>query len=290
MSRLSRWLRSHRPDPKPYVPPPDSYEHLLYAPRFQARSIELAGGEFHIADGVTFYASHCEIFRDEIYRFPASRPTPLIVDCGANCGVSVAYFKMLYPRARIIAVEADPKIFEILNRNVVQRGYADVTLVKKAVAVGDKPVTFHHEGADAGRIHKMQNAKGECTVPVIGLDELLQEPVDFLKIDIEGAETDVICSCTRLEAAAQVFLEYHSFADAAQSLHRVLEKLASSGFRYYLRTQFCPKRPLVEESCHLGMDLQVNVFAKRIGLRSVRHLQNPVCGNGQSSPDVGRAA
>ena len=262
---------------------------MLYVPRYQTQTIELAGGEFQIADGVTFYASHREIFRDEIYRFPATRPAPLIVDCGANCGVGVVYFKMLYPQARIVAVEADPQIYEILKGNVARRGYADVTLVNKAVAMGDKPVTFHREGSNAGRIHRMQSVRGECTVPVIGLDELLQEQVDFLKIDIEGAETEVIEACTRLAAASQVFVEYHSFADAEQSLHRVLEKLASSGFRYFLRTQFCPSQPLLEDNCYLGMDLQLNIFAKRTGLRSVHHFQNPADGNEQSSPDASQA-
>jgi len=297
MSRLTRWLRSRRgvpdpyaPPPDPNAPPPDPYEHLLYVPRYELCTVELAGGEFRLPDGASFYASHGEIFRDEIYRFPATDRAPRIVDCGANCGIGVVYFKSLYPQARIIAVEADPEIFELLKWNVARRGYADVALLNKAVAVGSEPVTFHRDGADAGRIHRLDRAKGQCTVPVVELDELLREPVDLLKIDIEGAETGVVCACTRLDAAEHVFLEYHSFADAPQSLHQVLDKLATSGFRYYLRTQFCPQRPLVEDDCYLGMDLQVNVFAKRIGLRSAYQLEDPVCGNGESSPDIGRAA
>ncbi len=70
----------------------------------------------------------------------------------------------------------------------------------------------------------------------------------------------------RLDAARQLFIEYHSFADTEQSLHVLLQRLAESGFRYYLQTQFCPRRPLVENDRHLGMDLQINVFAKRAGL------------------------
>ena len=58
-------------------------------------------------------------------------------------------------------------------------------------------------------------------------------------------------------------VEYHSFADAPQRLHKVLDRLAEAGFRYYAQTQFCPARPLVEDSNHLGMDLQLNIFAKR---------------------------
>ena len=50
-----------------------------------------------------FWYLHCyrEIFGDQVYRFIANRQDPLIIDCGANIGMSVIYFKYLYPDARI---------------------------------------------------------------------------------------------------------------------------------------------------------------------------------------------
>jgi FkbM family methyltransferase len=258
MSRLSRWLRSRK------AARPTPYEHLRRAPRYETRTIQLCGKDFRVADGPSFCASYREIFQQELYRFASKTAAPLIVDCGANCGVSVVYFKRIYPRARIVAVEADPHIFSLLEWNVAWHRLTDVTLLNKAITVGCTPVTFHCQGADAGRIHNMESARERCTVPAIELDELLNEPVELLKIDIEGAETEAICSSQRLGVAAQIFCEYHSFADAPQSLHPMLAKLSTSGFRYYLHTQHCAKRPLIENDCHLGMDLQVNVFAKRV--------------------------
>jgi hypothetical protein len=41
--------------------------------------------------------------------------------------------------------------------------------------------------------------------------------------------------------------------------------LAEAGFRYYVQTQYCPRQPLVKATAHLGMDLQLNIFAKRPG-------------------------
>src|SRR5688572_3562695 len=38
-----------------------------------------------------------ELFEDEIYRFTAAHSSPLIIDCGANIGLSILYFKQLYP-------------------------------------------------------------------------------------------------------------------------------------------------------------------------------------------------
>jgi FkbM family methyltransferase len=257
MSRLRRWLQSLRSTP------PTPYEHLLRTPRFEVRTEQLLGKPFRIADSISFHASYREIFVNELYRFHTSTLAPLIIDCGANCGVSVIYFKWLYPAAKIIAIEADPEIFALLKWNVSSHGLTDVTLINKAIAVGTEPVTFHREGADAGRIHFMSGAKARLTVPVISLDQLLAQGADLLKMDIEGAETDVLRACDRLTTVSQLMVEYHSFADASQGLHEMLTELAAAGFRYYVQTQFCPTRPLVEDTCHLGMDLQLNVFAKR---------------------------
>ena len=257
MSRLTRWMRSHG-----IVKTPQE-EDLRLLPTGQPGITQVGGEDYRFVDGATFCASYDEIFGDEIYRFCAATPAPRIVDCGANCGLSVLYFKTLYPRSRIVAVEADPDIFDTLTWNVTQRGWSDVALVNKAVAVGCDEVTFHRQGADAGRIHPLRGAVGTCSVPVVELDELLSEPTDLLKIDIEGAETEVLAGCRRLDMVSMLFVEYHSFVDTEQSLHAVLAKLAASGFRYYMWTQVCARRPLAESKDFLGMDLQVNVFAKR---------------------------
>jgi FkbM family methyltransferase len=257
MSRIGRWIRFRRK--LPLTP----YEDLRRLPRFEVHTVQLLGKPFQIADSISFYASYREIFINEIYRFHSPHSAPLIVDCGANCGVSVIYFKSLFPEAKIIAVEADPEIFALLKWNVASHGLTNVTLINQAIAVGTEQVTFHREGADAGRIHHLSSAKERITVRAISLDQLLAEPVDLLKVDIEGAETDALLACQRLNTVSQLMVEYHSFADAPQSLHEVLDRLAGAGFRYYAQTQFCPDRPLVDDTSHLGMDLQLNIFAKR---------------------------
>ncbi len=265
MSRLSRWFRARRNPSIPATP----YEHLLAAPRFQVRTEQLMGEPFQIPDSVSFYCSYREIFVDQLYQFRTDCPNPLIVDGGANCGLSVLYFKRLFPAARVIAVEADPHMFALLEENILRFKLTDVTLINKAIAVGGAEVTFHREGADAGRIHALDDAIEKFAVPVVSLDELLVEPVEFLKLDIEGAESDVICSSQRLNAVSQFMIEYHSFADVPQSLPSLLNKLAEIGCRYRLQTQYCPKRPLVDDTCHLGMDFQLNIFADRADQRAV---------------------
>lgn len=239
------------------------YEHLLALPRYDETTVTLLDRPFRIADAASFYWSYREIFLDEIYRFAAPTPAPVIVDCGANHGTSVVYFKSLYPGAQITAVESDPKIFAHLAWNIGERGFSGVTLVNKAVSNATQPVRFFHEGADAGRTHFLDGAKGTFEVAPVALDSLLGDRVDFLKMDIEGGETEAICAAEKLANVRQIFIEYHSFAGAEQTLAALLQKLTAAGFRYYIQTQFCAPRPLLAAECQLGMDLQLNIFATR---------------------------
>ncbi len=57
-----------------------------------------------------------EIITQEIYRFKADTDAPLILDCGANIGLSALYFQRLYPKARIMAFEPDTHNFELLTK------------------------------------------------------------------------------------------------------------------------------------------------------------------------------
>ncbi|HEY5657150.1 MAG TPA: FkbM family methyltransferase [Myxococcota bacterium] len=244
--------------------PCEPYAELRDLPRYQRSVVELLGHPFVVPDGISFYNNYREIFVDEIYRFSSPDARPVIVDCGANIGTSILYFKSIYPDCSITALEADPGMFSILENNLAARGLEGITLINKALHHEGLPVSFHVEGADAGRIHPLGDAcKESITVETIRLDDLIGERVDFLKIDVEGAETEVICASRKLGRASSLFVEYHSFADSPQILPRLLSALTDCGFRYFIQTQQCPARPLVQQDNHLGMDLQLNIFARR---------------------------
>ena len=42
----------------------------------------------------------------------------MIIDCGANIGISLIYLKMVLPQSKIIAFEPDPFLFDYLTRNI----------------------------------------------------------------------------------------------------------------------------------------------------------------------------
>lgn len=240
-----------------------AYEELIGIPRYQEQTVRLNGADFKIADALSFRHSYVEIFEKEIYRFPCSHSQPRIIDCGSNYGTSVVYFKSLYPDAFVTAVECDPAIFEILVWNIKQRGLENVLTLNKAVSNTQGPLKFFPEGADSGRLISCGESRMSIEVEALSLDSLLTEPVDFLKIDIEGEETSVLCGSQSLDRVQNLFVEFHSFVGCAQQLDILLEKLSSCGFRYFIQTQFCPTMPLMATEDYLGMDLQLNIFARR---------------------------
>jgi FkbM family methyltransferase len=239
----------------------EPFQELLEVTRFTPRTVELLGRPFQIGDGPSFFYSYREIFLEEIYRFDTHSATPRIVDCGSNYGTSLVYFKNLYAGARITGVEADPAIFRLLAQNCAD---LDVELINKAVSDSHEAVEFYCQSGDSGRAARaLHDPKTGIRVPGVTLDELIDGPVDFLKIDIEGSEVRALEVCTRIGQVQQMFVEYHSFQGEKQTLDRLLRLLSANGFRYFIRDQMCSTRPLVEEKVYFGMDLQLNIFAKR---------------------------
>jgi FkbM family methyltransferase len=235
-------------------------------PRYTEFTSRLFGFPLVIPDGASFYACYKEVFGNGIYAFQPSTERPYIIDAGANIGLAVIYFKQHFPASRIVAIEADPVVFSILRQNVSAAGYEGIELVNKALWTSEAGIDFFQEGADAGRIPRTEDAGigPKIRVPTVRLSSFLRTRVDFLKVDIEGAEIDVLSeSAPLLRNVEHLFVEYHSFEQEVQRLDTLLALLREQGFRVYVQTCVCPPRPFLERPSHLGMDLQLNIFATR---------------------------
>src|SRR4051794_24416776 len=75
-----------------------------------------------------------DLFDNHIYGFRSEESAPRILDLGGNIGMSVIYFKDLYPAATIVALEPDPAIFPYLEENLRLNGLEGVELLQAAVA------------------------------------------------------------------------------------------------------------------------------------------------------------
>jgi FkbM family methyltransferase len=230
------------------------------APRLRPRAgIRFNGLRLDIADEPSFLWQYKEIYVDELYRFPPETQTPLIYDCGANIGVSVCYFKTHYPGAAVKAFEPDAALFKLLKGNIEQNGLMKgVSLFNEAVWIHANGVLFSGDGADGGAV-----APEGFPVKSVRLRDRLagEERVDFLKIDIEGAEVDVLLDCEDvLRNVRRLFIEFHGDKQQPQRLSILLALLERTGFRYAIQSAHPKRSPFVTPAAPGPFDLQLNIF------------------------------
>jgi len=240
---------------------------LLYGgkKRYERGKIKFNGFKFIVADYMSFLYQYKEIFVDEYYRFQSDNDSPLIYDCGSNVGTSCAYFKMIYPGSIIKAFEADPHITKILKSNIKNNGLTNIEVINKAVWINNSDVELSIEGADGSSVYLDENVK---KVSSVRLKDLLdsENRVDMLKMDIEGAENDVILDCgNSLKVVDNIFIEYHSFINSKQKLSGILNVLEQNNFRYFIKNDSVRNMPLINKTNvdYPIMDLQLNIFGYR---------------------------
>jgi len=234
-------------------------------PRHQTMEIPFGRYRFTVPDAFSFVWQYKEIFADESYRFATNSSNPVILDCGANIGTSIVWFRQMYSTARIIAFEAEPAIGEVLTRNLERNGVSGVDIVQKAVWTDNGGLDFGSGEADAASLF---SETGRRRVPSVRLrDYLLRETrIDMLKIDIEGAETAVLLDCRdALTNVQNMFIEFHAYIGHPQTLASVMQVLEEAGFRYYIDSSQGRTKPLVNHRYRGNdqMDVQLNIFAYR---------------------------
>lgn len=237
---------------------------LGFKKRYEKATVSISGLKFKIPDAKSFIWQYHEIFGNESYKFKTEVSQPIIYDCGSNVGTSVLYLKQLYPSSIIHAFEPDPSVFEFLQSNIENNKMDGVVLHKAAAWTEDTTLQFSSEGADAGKVGA-QNTNA-ISVQAINLKSLLEKEqrVDFLKIDIEGAEYEVLEHCQdALSKVQNIFVECHSYNASSQKIASVLSILNKQGFRYYIHNESIRKSPFINRKKEQQMDMQLNIFAYR---------------------------
>jgi len=162
-----------------------------------------------------------EIFLGEVYNIKLNKKNPKIIDAGAYLGLSLLYFKKHYPQANILAFEPNPNIFPLLEENIEMNNLQNV--IVENVALGRKNTTrdFYIDSSD---IHSFSTSSfiknawngAQMTIPiqvkVRKLSEYINEEIDLLKMDIEGAEREVLEDLRdsgKLKYINNVIFEFH---------------------------------------------------------------------------------
>ncbi len=141
----------------------------------------------------------------------ATRERPVIAyDIGANLGCHcLVWARELGANIRICAVEAQPRIFQMLCGNIALNNHTQITPVNAAVGGETGTIRFaepdYAKPASFGSLELRQSGGSEfigqaledrpqITVPLMTLTGLSPFPPDFIKLDVEGMEEEALCN------------------------------------------------------------------------------------------------
>jgi FkbM family methyltransferase len=167
---------------------------------------------------------------DSLRRLPLA-PGDVVLDVGANIGNHTLYFGE-HLEHRVIAVEAEAANADVLEHNVAANGLADrVRIVRGAAWSETGTVSLDQRiPGNSGSFFVTGAAEGE--VPAFRLDELDRDAdggsVGLLKIDVEGAELDVLRGAEKILGAdhPHVCVEIHD----SRAFEAIAALLLASGY------------------------------------------------------------
>lgn len=155
-------------------------------------------------------------FEDEI-RFLRRllRPGQRVVDIGANHGVyTLCLAKVVGPSGRVWAFEPASETARILAQSITQNGFGQVVLDRSALSAVDGTATLSlHGDSELNALVRDGStpAAGE-TVPVVTLDRCIDRyrwrDIDFVKIDAEGEEVNIVRGGPRFFSAFSPLVQF----------------------------------------------------------------------------------
>ncbi len=139
-------------------------------------------------------------------------PNPVILDIGANVGAFARWAKFKWPDSTIHSYEPHPNNFALLNRTVKLWCLSNVHTYNVAVFDKEGEHDFFLNGPNCGEWSLAQNSATHDKTTVKTIDAASLPDADYIKLDTEGAEPDILVrliSANKLARVSAICLEYH---------------------------------------------------------------------------------
>lgn len=199
-------------------------------PKGQGGSAVLEGLSLHFDDPQRFLLEYRRIFLGKALDVPSIKGSPSIVDWGAGIGLTMRYWANKFPTPEIHLFEPHDEMREALAKNAAEATNAKVQI---------------HENSRE-------------------LAELLERPVDFLRIDLGMLGLELLEGVgDRIRAAERILVTCRTELGKEQQVSKVLKLLENDGFRYHLSPRNASANPLVDLKCQQGADCVVDVWGYR---------------------------
>ena len=230
--------------------PTASVKHLTYG-----NITGLAGdrGIFgHMLDGRTIWERHIV---ERMFEFVT--PGSIVIDAGANIGLHTLFFARWTGAAgRVYAFEPQPVVGAILQKNLADNGLTNVTVLPSCLVAPGSPPTLRFPDVDYSKTENpgavglagLTETMRTIDVPATTLDdfyasrkdEIAGRPLSFVKIDVEGAEADVLAGAENLIRTERPNLIIEIMGglarddghqDVVDSVTKIHERLREIGYR-----------------------------------------------------------
>lgn len=204
------------------------------------RSVALAYPRSRIVTGGTPIAGlYAEVFVRALYESPKPLPRrPRIVDAGGHLGLASLYFLHTYPDCQLTTVEPNPNLTACL-RDTLAPFKGRVRLLEAALSTAAGFVTFHIT-ADAplnvtGGISNRESperAVNQLRVPSVDAHVVLAEPVDLMKLDVEGHEFELLQLPLFVpNHVRNLVVEFHDIDKRREQFAELMQCLRERGYR-----------------------------------------------------------
>lgn len=131
--------------------------------------------------------------------------------CFVDVGANIGYFSLLWaaqsPNNKVVAIEASPRVLPLLEENVRRNQLSEqITIVQAAAGKQEGKVEFDlGPEAETGWGGMVKDKTAETVrVDQIRLDNIIEGQVEFLKVDVEGADSWVIQGAEKLLRTKQI--------------------------------------------------------------------------------------
>jgi len=164
-----------------------------------------------------------------------------ILDLGANIGYYTLIFsKLVEQEGKVFAFEPDPQNYFLLEKNVAANRITNCSIFQSAVARTEGVARLYLSDTNYAdhRLYSSKNNQKSLEVKTISVDRfLLNEKIDFIKMDIQGTEGDAILGMTSLLQKEELFIltEYwpKGIREFGTSPKDFLDILSKNGFLFY---------------------------------------------------------
>jgi FkbM family methyltransferase len=213
--------------------------------RIKISNLNVMGFRMSFFDFNSFLELYEDIFIQNDYFFETVSKAPVILDCGSNIGMSVIYFKKLYPGCTVTAFEPDGITYKTLCDNIEANNLKGVRTVNRALhGKPGKKILFYTNAGTPGSVamNMIDDREGLGNSEIVTTDVLskyVKRRIDLVKMDIEGAEDYVVPELNnrkKLGLIGNIIMEYHHHTLPDRDVFgRMLSILEKNGFGYQVR-------------------------------------------------------